>query len=729
MAWPLSDDTNVTLLLCAWFGGEREHKPLTLAEYNLLATWLHHNEYRPQDMVSGSCVENAAKKTGLGYGRISGLLERKITLGFHLEEWQRRDFWILGRGDAAYPKKIKQSMKSQAPPVLFGTGEVTIIDQGGTAIVGPEGVTQYSAESVQMLAKLYAESGQAIIVAGRQSIGENAVKSAVDAEGTVIWALQGSELNVPLEKSLRRSRASGQTVLLSSRSPADERLLQKEPRVGRMLMTLCDSVVYMDSAEISTDRYCVESAVYEFIGSKKCFVHVGGEPTEFAFQLINYGAETWKKKRLEFNGESLEVQPSVIEGSPEHSDVSQPEPAQADESDPEIELNETATPQSADQESSSEGELESEAIHTKPDDEVKQEPREESVADRENFIPKVAGIQGELFELEEEWADPLVGDVRAVLQLCAFQKDETTYSPLEPAEYNRIASFLNQNHKRPRFLLDDHALVQEAAKSANVDADRILGLLGRSIKLGFSLKEWQQKGFWILVIGDEQYPEKIQHGMDDKAPPFLFGVGDTSLLSSDGLAIIGPDSVPASSLVKARKAAGEAADKGQTVIVAGHLKMAKELVGTVQEHSGRVIWVLHDGSLEQAFKEAHHRQALSENRLVIITAQNPKSPRKSGKKEYVGFLATELANDLLYVDGLKGSRDQFAMAAVALERPKMCRLLTGPNISQTGSQLEKLGARPWADGEENTDASHEDDSTPINGLSSRVDLFSPGTNE
>ena len=399
--WPLSDDTNVTLLLCAWFGGEQEHKPLTLSEYNLLATWLHQNGYRPKDLVGSSRIENAAKETNLGYQRISGLLERRITLGFHLEEWQRRDFWILGRGDAGYPKRLKQSMKSQAPPVLFGTGEVTIIDQGGTAIVGPEGAMQQSVESVQQLATFYAESGHAIIVAGRQSIGENAAKSAMAAEGSVMWVLQGSELCVPLAKPLRRSRATGQMVLLSSRSPADKRSLGEEPDVGQMLMTLCDSVVYVDSSEISTDRYCVESALPEFLGSRRCFVHVSGEPTESAFQLINSGAEYWKKELIQVGDEPLEVQSEVIEESPEKSDVSHHEPTQADDPDPEIKLSESGKRQSVDPEGSLDEENASEAVRTEADVEVRQESEEEIVDDGENSPLFGEGTQGLLFDLDE----------------------------------------------------------------------------------------------------------------------------------------------------------------------------------------------------------------------------------------------------------------------------------------------------------------------------------------
>jgi hypothetical protein len=290
-------------------------------------------------------------------------------------------------------------------------------------------------------------------------------------------------------------------------------------------------------------------------------------------------------------------------------------------------------------------------------------------------------------------------DAYAVLLLCAFQGGEEKHHPLGLAEYNRVATVLYRRKKRPAFLLGD-APVHEVAKSAQVDPARLQWLLDRRINLGFCLEEWQRKGYWTFARSDNDYPERIRSRMRIGAPSLIFGTGNKTLLTNGGLAIIGPDRIPPGRSKKACEAARKAVKKGQTVIVAGHLKMAKDLVKTTQEHSGRVIWILHNGSLKQRL-EKPNRQALSEGKMVLITVQSPEAPRKSGDRGFVGSLATALSDELLYVDGSKDSKDQFAVATAAYRfastvdhslLPKMCRLLAGRKVSQTVEQLKELGA-------------------------------------
>ncbi|MCY3613895.1 MAG: hypothetical protein OXH03_02240 [Bacteroidetes bacterium] len=296
-------------------------------------------------------------------------------------------------------------------------------------------------------------------------------------------------------------------------------------------------------------------------------------------------------------------------------------------------------------------------------------------------------------------SDSLADDALAVLLLCAFQGGEEKHYPLRLVEYNRVATILYRRQKRPAYLLGD-APVREIANSAQVNPARLQWLMDRRINLGFCLEEWQRKGFWISARSDKEYPERIRSRMRIGAPSLIFGTGNQTLLSNGGLAIIGPDQIPPGRSKKACETAIEAVKKGQTVVVAGHLKMAKDLVNVAQEHSGCVIWVLHDGSLKQRLEKLN-RQALSRGQMVLITAQSPEAPRKTGDRGFVGSLATALADELLYVDGSKNSKDQFRTASAALRfaktaenalRSKLCRLLVGRKVSQTIEQLRKLGA-------------------------------------
>ena len=194
MTWPLSGDTNVTMLLCTWLGGEAEHLPLEIQEYNSLVGWLHQNDYRPENLIDRTCVEMAAQQTGLSDDRLIALLGRSITLGFYLEEWRRRDYWIVGRGDAAYPKQVRQHLRSSAPPVLFGTGEPNLLGRDSTAVIGPDQVVEQANEHARAAAAYCAQHHRTIIAAGKQTISVGVVESGISHGGSVIWVLQGSSI-------------------------------------------------------------------------------------------------------------------------------------------------------------------------------------------------------------------------------------------------------------------------------------------------------------------------------------------------------------------------------------------------------------------------------------------------------------------------------------------------------------------------------------------------------
>lgn len=290
----------------------------------------------------------------------------------------------------------------------------------------------------------------------------------------------------------------------------------------------------------------------------------------------------------------------------------------------------------------------------------------------------------------------LTDDAYAILLLCAFQGGEEEFKPLGGAEYNRVATALYQLGKWPRDLLETQSLPE----IPRVSSDRLRWLLGRRINLGFCLEEWQRKGYWILARSDSDYPKAIRASMRNDAPPLLFGTGDQSLLAYEGLAIFGPDAIPEGRIKKACDAAADAAKQGRTVIVAGHLKMARKIVETVQGHPGRVIWVLHDGKLKQRLQKAY-RQAISSDQLVMVTAQSPKAPKESGETATVSLLAAGFAEEILYVDGsnskTKPREDQFKTTTVASKRPAACWLLHGHSISPEGKKLRETGVKLWKD--------------------------------
>ena len=668
MLWPLSDDTNVILLLSAWLGGERQHTPLTLQEYNLLASWLHRQSYRPRNLADVSCTEKAAQETGLSHERLSALLDRRITLGFYLEEWQRRGFWVLGRGDPVYPDRVRKLLRSQAPPVLFGTGKIQLLDQGGLAVVGPDQITQTSAEQTKELTELCAQKECAIVVAGK----ETTAMSAINAGGSVTALLQGKKFGSPMDKFFRQAHAAGKFAALSSRSPVDNRSFSQEAEVGHLLMAICDSAVYVDGTELGVDRYCLASAMQEFQGQKKCFVWTDNSATAPAQQLLQIGIQPWNTETANRNDAFT---PS--------RNINQYASLQSDDSHTGAKITEQKT-------------TTTEADSPTPD--------------AEDTAWEI-GIQLELFPSRMDWDDFLSKDAAAILLLCIPLETGAGYVPLSLKEFYQVKEVLQQRQWTFGTLRDEERMLQVSADT-KIKHGRMHQLLApsRDIKLGANLNKWEQLHHaWVLTQSDPNYPKTDRSEM----PPLIFGVGNQSILRTDKLAIIGPDALPRRSVRKALEMAKEAVGQGQTIIAAGHLKVARKIVDTVLANNGCAIWILYDATLEKQFATPY-RQAIRHNRLLIITSQIPSYPAPCGEEAMTGRLAVELTDALLYIDGAnsKTRKDRFEIKESVLRHLNICKFFHGRFVSPEGQELLDRGIRLWTEEEPHQETEEKHISSP-----------------
>jgi len=287
-------------------------------------------------------------------------------------------------------------------------------------------------------------------------------------------------------------------------------------------------------------------------------------------------------------------------------------------------------------------------------------------------------------------------DANAILLLCAVQRGDAGDFPLSLTEYNRVATVLHRSNRRPGDLLWAESL-SEIAINAQINPVRLQQLLDRRVNLGFSLEEWQRKGIWVLARSDPDYPEAIRKSMRNAAPPLLFGTGPLHLLDTGGLAMIGPDSIPGGRIEKVVQIAVK---ESRTVIVAGHLKMAREIVQAVEKHQGSIIWVLHDGALKQRLQKSH-RHAIHNQRMMMVTPQSPDTPKTLGEPSNIGLLAMGFADQVLYVDGSNFNesnkrKDRFETKSAALKRSKICTLLHGRKISPEGQKFAEHGVQSWA---------------------------------
>ena len=159
-------------------------RPLSTAEYRDFAKRLRAIHREPADLLGNDAGETVRESlASLDAERIHGLLGRGFLLAQAIERWRARALWVVTRADADYPRKLKARMRGNAPPVLYGCGDRTILAGGGLAVVGSRKVGEDLIEYAEDVGKLSAEANTAIISGGARGVDQAAMRGALEAGG------------------------------------------------------------------------------------------------------------------------------------------------------------------------------------------------------------------------------------------------------------------------------------------------------------------------------------------------------------------------------------------------------------------------------------------------------------------------------------------------------------------------------------------------------------------
>jgi predicted Rossmann fold nucleotide-binding protein DprA/Smf involved in DNA uptake len=185
-------DTQAVLLLCGVFAGgsEPEAKPLTLPEYNALASWLGRHGRRPADLLQTSAELSLGSEPGLPEAeRLRALLGRGVQMAAALERWERLGLWVISRGEDRYPERLRRHLRSAAPALLYGAGDITRLNLGGLAIVGSRDVDEQGLSFTRRVAERCAGDGVQVVSGGARGVDQAALAAVLDAGGGAVAVL------------------------------------------------------------------------------------------------------------------------------------------------------------------------------------------------------------------------------------------------------------------------------------------------------------------------------------------------------------------------------------------------------------------------------------------------------------------------------------------------------------------------------------------------------------
>jgi predicted Rossmann fold nucleotide-binding protein DprA/Smf involved in DNA uptake len=268
--------------------------PLSPSEYKHLARRLRDIQRQPADLLSPDASELIHEcQPVVDETRLQRLLGRGFLLGQVVERWHSRAIWVVSRADATYPRRLKARLREDAPPVLYGCGDVSHLDSGGLAVVGSRDVNETLIAYTRNVGRLAAMAGEAIVSGGARGIDQAAMAGALDHGGRVIGVLADSLERAAMHRENRDALIGGQLVLISSYDPSAGFNVGHAMRRNKLVYALADASLVVNSDVNKGGTWAGAVEQLDTLRMIPVYVRTSGEPSQGLQALRQKGAVPW----------------------------------------------------------------------------------------------------------------------------------------------------------------------------------------------------------------------------------------------------------------------------------------------------------------------------------------------------------------------------------------------------------------------------------------------------
>jgi len=223
MTQVLSSNTQAILLLTAPLIAGRtgsNSELLTHGEYKRLTRHLRDMQRQPSDLLSTEASDLLQQcQPVIETERLKRLLGRGFLLSQVIERWQTRAIWVVSRADAEYPRRLKARLREDAPAVIYGCGDITLLESGGLTVVGSRHVDDTLINYTMSIGSLAARFHRTIVSGGAKGIDQAAMRGALESGGKVCGVLADSLEKTAMNREHRNLLLEGQMVLISPYDP------------------------------------------------------------------------------------------------------------------------------------------------------------------------------------------------------------------------------------------------------------------------------------------------------------------------------------------------------------------------------------------------------------------------------------------------------------------------------------------------------------------------------
>jgi DNA processing protein len=247
----LSPNTQAILLLTAPLiagRGTSSSDLLSPGEYKRLARHLREIQRQPADLVSPDAADlMRACQPVIDEARLQRLLGRGFLLSQVIERWQARAIWVVSRADTEYPRRLKVRLREDAPAVIYGCGDMSLLESGGLAVVGSRHVDDSLIDYTMAVGRLAARAGRTLVSGGAKGIDQAAMRGALEAGGKVSGVLADSLEKTTMNREHRNLLLDGQLVLISPYDPSAGFNVGNAMQRNKLIYALADASLVVSS--------------------------------------------------------------------------------------------------------------------------------------------------------------------------------------------------------------------------------------------------------------------------------------------------------------------------------------------------------------------------------------------------------------------------------------------------------------------------------------------------
>jgi predicted Rossmann fold nucleotide-binding protein DprA/Smf involved in DNA uptake len=251
----MNDSTRASLLLCAVLAADKPQAAalLSTGEYHRLLAALTVMESEVASLIGeGSLpVLEGLAAAGWDRERLAGLLAREEELNRAIELWEQIELRTVSFLDQEYPTRLRERLRTAAPPVLFVVGSGELLARGGLAVVGSRNTDEAALKLAAELATLCAEQDVTVISGGARGVDQTAMVASLEANGRALGLLADSLAREAVSEKYHVHLDRRHVTLASSCSPEAPFSVGNAMSRNKLIYALSDAA-FVVSAEAQT---------------------------------------------------------------------------------------------------------------------------------------------------------------------------------------------------------------------------------------------------------------------------------------------------------------------------------------------------------------------------------------------------------------------------------------------------------------------------------------------